>query len=239
LIAEPLAIGGISESDTIPASSTSHLGSLHPCCLHVVQATQGARAFPQHILPPAPVHPHIPPLALPSIASSYSEPVDPHILLLASLTVTLPTPAPCSSLPYVGLPIDLGPPLRVLSPSVVVSPPFRVTSSLAHRPGLVMSDLLPVLYVLGFLICNSRSVSCDLMYLVFRLSALRSLYLSSRRSRVASPSLPTGLATCLSFTSCPHPRSFCASMSCFRICLPLDSTLSELPCVVYNVLPCI
>jgi hypothetical protein len=224
LIAEPLAIGGISESDTIPASSTFHLGSAHPCCLHVVkvQATQGACAFPPHILPPAPVHPHIPPLALPSIASSHSEPVDPHILLLASSTVTLPTPPPCSCLPYVGLPIVLGPPLQVLSPAVVVSPPFRVTCSLAQRPGLVMSDLLPVLYVLGFLVCNSRSVSCDLIYLVFRLSALRSLYFSSRRSRVSSPSLLTGLATCLAFTSCPHPRSFCASMSGLRIFSPLD-----------------
>jgi hypothetical protein len=179
-----------------------------------------------HHTSPAPVRPHIPPLALPSIASSYSEPVGPHILLLASSTVTLPTPPPCSSIPYVGLPIVLGPPLQVLSPAVVVSPPFRVTCSLAHRPGLVMSDLLPVLYFLGFLVCNSRSVSCDLMYLVFRLSALRSLYVSSRRSRVSSPSLPTGLASCFSFTSCPHPRSFCASMSGLRICLPLDSTLS-------------
>ena len=143
MIAEPLAIGCISESDTIPASSTSHLGSLHSCCLHVVEATKGACAFPPHILPPAPVPPHVTPLPLPSIASSHSEPVDPHILLLASSTVTLPTPPPCSCLPYVGLPIVLGPPLRVLSPSVVVSPLFRVTCSLI---GLVSSCLICSLY---------------------------------------------------------------------------------------------
>ena len=171
------------------------------------------RPLPPHVLPPTPIHPTIPLLALLSVASSHHyEPVDPHILLLTSSPVILPTPLPHSPLPHESLPIVLRPRLCVPSFAVVVSP---ATCSLTHWPGLIMCYLLSVLYFLGFPVCSFHFVSYHLMYLVFRFSAPRSICPSSSRTCVSSPYLPTDPTTCFPFTPCRHPRSICTSMSQF------------------------
>ena len=186
------------------------------------------RPLPPHVLPPTPIHPTIPLLALLSVVSSHYEPVDPHVL-------------PTSS------------PVILPSPAVAVSP---ATCSLTYWPGRIMSYLCSVLYFLGFPVCTLHFVSSysyHLIYLVFRFSALRSVCASSCRTCVSSPCLPTGLTTCFPFTPCRYPQSICTSMSQFgniltvrfdflgtAICSVQSASLySSLPvCVCKCILPC-
>ena len=74
---------------------------------------------------------------------------------------------------------------------------------------------------------------------MFRFSALRSLCPSSCRTCASSPYLPTGLTTCFPFTPCRHLDLSAPRCPSLFICLLLDSAFSDLPYVVYNVLPCI
>jgi hypothetical protein len=188
------------------------------------------RPLPPHVLPPTPIHPTIPLLALLSVASSHHyEPVDPHILLLTSSPVILPTPLPHSPLPHESLPIVLRPRLCVPSPAVVVS---SATCSLTHWPGLI-THIISFTSCFGFRPCDPYA-----LHLV---------------ELVSSPYLPTGLTTCFPFTSCRHPRSMCASMSRFgnivtirfdflgtAICsVQCASLYLSLPvCVCKFILPC-
>jgi hypothetical protein len=219
-------------TQTLPVLCLS--SATRPCDLCIIQAFTAPRPLPPHVLPPTPIHPTIALLALLSVASSHHyEPVDPHILLLTSSPVILPTPLPHSPLPHESLPSVLRPRLCVPSPAVVVS---SATCSLTHWPGLIIR-IISFTSCFGFRPCDPYAL--HLVELVFRLPIFQ---------RVLQP-----VFFFFPFTSCRYPRSICASMSRFgnmitirfdflgtAICsVQCASLYLSLPvCVCKFILPC-